>query len=109
MHCSMSVDSSTPTPTAKSCNYDTHTGRLDSFVLKLRFLVNSEDIFFGNFSSDGLNYTDLSRCVAAVTPSAALLPPAVSLEFIKLLLIVIHLLKKERKKEKSNKCDFVSK
>ncbi|XP_003977163.2 zona pellucida sperm-binding protein 3d.2 [Takifugu rubripes] len=27
MHCSMSVDYSTPTPTAKSCNYDSHTGR----------------------------------------------------------------------------------
>ncbi|XP_077455223.1 zona pellucida sperm-binding protein 3d.2 [Stigmatopora argus] len=27
MHCSMSVESDTPTPTAKSCNYDTNLGR----------------------------------------------------------------------------------
>lgn len=29
MHCIMSVSSSVPTPTAKSCNYDTKARRLD--------------------------------------------------------------------------------
>lgn len=35
MHCSMSVGSSTPTPTAKSCNYDTKAKRFSFFFLEV--------------------------------------------------------------------------
>lgn len=93
MHCSMSVGSSTPTPTAKSCNYDTKAKRFSFFFLEVigmrhkRFKcavqffpkkgIKSSTLFF----SDGLSCMEQTQCAAAATPTAARLHPQVSLCF----------------------------
>ena len=42
MHCDMSVGSSVPSPTAKSCNYDLKAGRLVFFVFFLNKWKNEK-------------------------------------------------------------------
>lgn len=85
MHCNMSVGSSVPSPTAKSCNYDTDLERLVCLLLLLNELKKEnwkvkkkEFVLHRWFFTDGLNYMGQTLCAPAVTPTVTLLHPQVS-------------------------------